>query len=320
MRHLYEDHKFKPDTLAVIHAAIEIVEQYLAHGMKLTLRQLYYRFIAGDLLPEAWTDDKSGSKNTQKNYKRLGSIVGKARMAGLLDWDAIEDRTRGVKSLSHWTSPADIVASCASQFTVDRWEGQNNYVEVWYEKDALTGVFSDPCNDLDVPFFSCRGYGSLSELRVAGRRLKRFAAQGRKPVVLHFGDMDPSGLDMTRDNRDRLSTFAEVDVELIRIALNMDQIEQYDPPPNPAKTTDSRFEFYRAEHGEDSWELDALEPQVLRELCREHVESHLDRNLFDHQQEKQDHGRQILSRISKRWPQVEEYFGDGDPEGSDSGE
>lgn len=126
----YETKKFRADTLAVIEQANDIVRTYAAQGYSLTLRQLYYQFVSRDLLP-----------NTQQNYKRLGSIVSDARRAGLIDWNAIENRTRNLRSLGTWESPDDIVAAVAQQFRYDLWEDQPYYVECWFEKDALMGVF-----------------------------------------------------------------------------------------------------------------------------------------------------------------------------------
>ena len=107
---------------------------------------------------------------------------------------------------------------------------------------------------------------SQSEQWRAGRRLARYVAKGQRPIVFHLGDHDPSGIDMTRDNGERLSMFAGVPMQVVRLALNRDQVDRYHAPPNPAKVTDSRYAAYQREHGEESWELDALDPEVIQEL------------------------------------------------------
>jgi len=136
-------------------------------------------------------------------------------------------------------------------------------------------VIEGICQELDVPYFPCKGYVSQSEMWVAAMRLKRTNLQDEQiPVIIHLGDHDPSGIDMTRDIIDRMEVF-QVNMgrwECNRIALNIDQIQEYNPPPNPAKTTDSRYQGYITEFGEDSWELDALEPRVMRDLIRKTVE------------------------------------------------
>lgn len=243
----------------IIDQAVEIIEAYQSEGYILTLRQLYYQFVARDLLP-----------NKDSEYKRLGNIISDARLAGQIDWTSIEDRTRGIRGLEHWEDGKSILSDAAGWFQIDRWADQPNRIEVWVEKEALAGVFARVCNRLDVSYLSCRGYTSQSEMWRAARRLNRYEQADQSTVILHFGDHDPSGLDMTRDIRDRLQVF-ECPVTVMRIALNMDQIEQYDPPPNPAKVTDSRAQAYIKQFGDQSWELDALEPAVLEQLVEDYV-------------------------------------------------
>ncbi len=265
----YQETTFRPATMVVIEQANTIIEEYQRQGFLLTLRQLYYQFVSRALI-----------ENTQRSYKRLGSIVNDGRMAGLIDWNSIEDRTRNLEKNSHWEGPGAIVRTCAEQFRVDRWATQKYQPEVWIEKEALAGVIEEICQTLDVPFFACRGYVSQSEQWRAGRRFHVHQNQGRVPIVLHLGDHDPSGIDMTRDNHDRLQIFARFGVEVRRLALNMDQVEEYGPPPNPAKQTDARFEGYVAEYGDESWELDALEPEVIGELIRTAVEDLADTEIL----------------------------------------
>lgn len=307
----YVHKRFRDDTLDIIRKANRIIAAYQAQGYVLTLRQLYYRFIAEDLFPESWIDPvynarhglPPDTKNTLKNYKRLGSIVNDGRLAGFIDWDAIEDRTRNLVSNSHWLSPGSIVRACAQQFRVDLWEGQRFYVEVWLEKEALVGVIEETCETLDVPFFACRGYPSQSEMHSAALRLIDKEEEGLETIIFHLGDHDPSGIDMTRDIRERMEMFGCM-VDVRRIALTMDQISEYDPPPNPAKTTDARYTGYRAEYGDDSWELDALEPRVLNELIDQHVDSVIDWERRDEQIEKQDRARNDLRRVAKSWSTI----------------
>jgi hypothetical protein len=304
----YISKRFRGDTLDIIRKANRIIAAYQAQGYILTLRQLYYRFIAEDLFPDTWIDPvynarhglPPDTKNTLKNYKRLGSIVNDGRLAGLIDWDAIEDRTRNLESNAHWSSPGSIVRACAKQFRVDLWKGQQFYVEVWLEKEALVGVIEESCETLDVPFFACRGYPSQSEMHSAALRLIHKEDMGLETVIFHLGDHDPSGIDMTRDIRSRMAMFGCM-VDVRRIALTMGQISEYDPPPNPAKTTDARYEGYRNEYGDDSWELDALEPRVLNELIQEHVKSVIDWERRDEQMEKQDRARNDLRRVAESW-------------------
>lgn len=309
MKIQYEDWNPGAEARAVIEEAEAICQDYAAQGYDLTLRQLYYQFVARDLIP-----------NTQKSYNRLGYIVNKARTAGLLDWNYIVDRTRNLRSLSHWDEPADIISGAAAQFRIDKWADQPRRVEVWVEKEALAGVVQRAANGHDVAWFSCRGYVSQSELWGAAQRLGRYIEGGQAVTILHLGDHDPSGIDMTRDIRERLelfiggdlghdALFTETDdglpnVEVRRIALNYDQVEQYNPPPNPAKLTDSRANGYIAVHGRQSWELDALDPATLNALISEHIEGIQDPDAFHQQQVAEEHHRELLSEASRRWGEV----------------
>ncbi len=261
----YIEKRFTLSSLKTIRLANGIIEEYAAQGFDLTLRQLYYQFVSRDLIP-----------NSQREYKKLGSIINDARLAGEISWAAIIDRTRNLEKNPHWQNPKHFMESVTPQFQVDKWSNQPNRVEVWIEKDALVGIAERICRQLDVSYFSCRGYTSQSEMWAAGQRLKEFAEdEGQTPVIIHLGDHDPSGIDMSRDIADRLELFMG-GMEVNRIALNMDQVKRYRPPPNPAKITDSRATKYIKLHGRESWELDALDPKVLSSLIERTVLSYRD--------------------------------------------
>lgn len=255
MKRAYTNKKISDDRMMRIAQACAIVEEYLAQGLSLTLRQLYYQHVARKLC-----------ENTQEEYGRLGSIVVDARMCGYMSWLAIEDRTRALQTYKYYEAPQQAVQELADQYRLNKWKDQPMHPEVWVEKEALAGVVEDICGKLQVDFFSCRGYTSKSEMWRAGRRLAGYVGAGQTPIVLHLGDHDPSGIDMTRDIRDQLQVFAGVPIQVVRLALNRNQIDTYNPPPNPAKVTDSRFRDYQKIHGDHSWELDALEPRVLQDL------------------------------------------------------
>lgn len=298
----YKEQRFSGGSRAVIDQANSIIAEYAAQGYDLTLRQLYYQFVSRDLLA-----------NNLQSYKRLGSIINDARLAGLIDWNTITDRTRNLHELSHWSSPSEIVGACADQYRVDKWRTQNIRIEVWIEKEALAGVFERVCDELDVPFFSCRGYTSQSEMWAAGQRLQRIKKGRQTPVILHFGDHDPSGMDMTRDIRERLQLFMG-GVRLERLALNMDQIEEHEPPPNPAKMTDSRAGGYVLEFGEESWELDALEPDLLAGLVRDFVEGVRDQSRWDAAEQEEEQARRQLRAVTQRWDWIINQLADDDNE------
>lgn len=292
----YIDKNFSAQSLAMIERCNGVIADYQSQGFSLTLRQLYYQMVSRNII-----------ENTERSYKRLGDLVSNARLAGLIDWHAIEDRGRNLRENSHWVTPASIISSARESYALDKWKNQEYRPEVWVEKQALEGVVARACEDLDVPHFACKGYNSQSEQWSAAMRLKRYLAGGQTPIIFHLGDHDPSGIDMTRDNRDRLEMFMG-GVEVERLALNMDQVNQYQPPPNPAKESDSRFANYIELYGDESWELDALEPQVLVDLIQGAILSIRDERKWEEVVlQEEEHIRQ-LRNVEMRWPAVVEFL------------
>lgn len=282
----YREQRFSLNVLEVISQAQVIISEYQDQGFSLTLRQLYYQFVSRDLIP-----------NNLRSYKRLGDVVNNARMAGYISWDAIEDRTRNMTDWQHFDGPREAIEQARSGYFIDRWDNQPCRVVVLIEKDALVGVIEGVCNEYDVPFMACRGYMSQSEQWRLGRRLADYRERGQTPIVLHLGDHDPSGIDMTRDNVDRLALFADEEVEVRRLALNYDQVERYRPPPNPTKFTDSRARGYIREFGRSCWELDALEPRVIVALLRAELAALVDDDLWAETAERQQDERGVLDRF-----------------------
>lgn len=207
--------KFNPDALAMVEHAVGIIESYKKMGFTLTLRQLYYQFVAGNLFPDdrkyamqdgKWVRTPKGSINAEPNYKWLGDIIGDARMAGIVDWGMIEDRGRITTSVSHWDSPRQILEAAASGYQKDKWREQPNYIEVMVEKQALEGILEPVCGELGVRFTANKGYSSQTALFNTGQRLKQeflkravasgmlHADKGRFPLENHFSDFLDNGI------------------------------------------------------------------------------------------------------------------------------
>ena len=294
MKETFKPVRFKPATLALIEHANGIIDEYQALGFTLTLRQLFYQFVSRPAL---------GLTNTFDDYKKLGRTVTDGRRSGLIDWDAIEDRTYNVRSLSTWDDPPSIVSDCADQYREDLWANQTYRPEVWIEKDALTGVIAGVSEEFRVPWFSCRGNVSDSEMHAAGKRFADVFDQDQVPIVLHLGDHDPNGLDMTRDIQDRLAMFAGQDIELQRLALNLDQTAGL--PPNFAKETDSRYAAYVRRFGAtDCWELDALAPNVISDLVRDELVNLIDADAWASAIADENDNRSILTAAAGNWSLV----------------
>lgn len=292
----------KNDTLVTLNQITDIIREFRVLGYRLTVRQLYYQLVGKDLIP-----------NNQKSYKRIVEICKKGRLAGYLDWGAIEDRGRRLKKKPRWKDPKDLLRSAAKQFHRDLWGGQEYYVEVWAEKDAVSSVIEPVCERWDVHFLANRGYNSASAMYKSKDRFFEMSEfENRKPVIIYVGDHDPSGMDMSRDIGDRLDLFLEnVILEMTgyeshyfpidRAALNMDQVTEHSLPENPAKTTDSRSTGYIAEFGPASWELDALSPQVLDEIVEAAILKYLDEDLFKEKQEALEVERKGLYEFIKTY-------------------
>lgn len=263
--------RFREASLSLLAALSEIASDYAAAGLRLTVRQLYYQAVSRN-----WIE------NNEREYQKIIRLLTDAREAGLFDWDSIEDRGREVVMRPCWNSPAEILEAAASSYHEDRWEAQDTRVIVVLEKSALAGILEPVCKGLDVPLLAARGYSSATLFyEIAKERICPALEDGQDVVVLHLGDHDPSGLDMTRDLRERLSLYARSLVDVRRVALNMDQVEAFGPPPNPAKESDKRFEAYCREYGEKCWELDALPPERLARFTRKAIEEHIDRRQWE---------------------------------------
>lgn len=295
----YTPKKFSKGHVNTITRANAILEEYAAQGFVLTLRQLYYQFVARGFIP-----------NRQKSYKRLGGIIGAARLAGRIDWVHLEDRSRNLSKLQHFNGPQDALDKLASWYHVDLWKNQEFRPEVWIEKDALSGVIQGVCQENDVPYFSCRGYTSLSEMWRASLRLRRHHETKQKPYIIHFGDHDPSGIDMSRDIYDRLHKTFMGYCTFERVALNMNQIEEYGPPPNPAKVSDSRYKTYLANLGDKSWELDALEPTKFREIINDRLNSLRDQAQWDRDVKEKAKVTGQLKDLAQNWSEVDKNKAD----------
>lgn len=303
----YEPNTMRPDALSIAVTAAEIAAEYAGNGYDMTLRQIYYQFVGRGL-----TADWPTGHNTERSYKRLGSIIDKGRMCGLIDWNHITDRTRGLAGPTHWGTPADVISSAAYSYRIDKWDGQPRRCEIWVEKEALAGIIGQVARTRDIDYLACKGYLSSSAMWRSARRLGYYAADGLDVTVLHLGDHDPSGIDMSRDNESRLFKMIAHDhglraanrIEFRRIALNMDQVQAYSPPPNPAKLTDSRSSGYVDLHGNESWELDALPPDVLVDLLNQHVDGIVDRDLYNDRAADEQHDRDRLRLAADNWSEV----------------
>lgn len=287
---------------------IDIVDDYAAQGLTLTLRQLYYQLVSKDLI-----------SNNEKSYKRIGTIVSRARLGGILDWDAVEDRVRVPKMPPEYGSLDVLVEAAFASYRLPRLMGQETYVELWVEKDALAGVLAPIAYKYHVGLMVNRGYSSTSAMKEAGDRIRlKCEETGTESAhILYLGDFDPSGEDMVRDVGDRLNLFANhgiedgqyavqgvlewhLDITVQKIALTMPQIKKHQPPPNPAKLTDSRAKEFVAKHGKQSWEVDALPPRELKRLIELELDSLIDMDKVQKIKDREEADKKMLRAALKK--------------------
>jgi hypothetical protein len=288
--------RFRKDSLATIATAEDIMNEYANNGYDLTLRQLYYQFVSRALLD-----------NTEKSYKNLGKLISSGRMAGLLDWSQLTDRTRYLRGLGTESSPSNAIWSAAYSYRENLWLNQPAYIEVWVEKEALSSIVSHSCK-FGVDYFAAKGFASSSSMKDAAERFIQRQDEDKRIVIIYLGDHDPSGLDMVRDIEDRLKLMGATEIEVMCVALSWEQIQLYNPPPNPAKTTDSRAAKYIEQYGNESWELDALEPSVIETLIEENILALRDEDLWAEDKAAQDLNKELMESASSRWSEVVDFL------------
>ena len=245
----------------------------------LTLRQVYYQLVG-----------KGFIENKSSQYTMLSTLLKWARIDGYIAWADIEDRVRVHHSAAGWNDEEHFIEQELSRFLSgyrrDLLQTQDRYIEVWIEKDALSSVFRRVADPYCISTVVCRGFSSVSFLKDFRDRLEYHPTQ--EPVMLYFGDFDPSGVEMLHSMQETLVN--ELDcrpVEFKRVALLREDIFEYRLPNNPdaLKKTDTRAQKHLEMYGELAVELDALPPSILEERIREAIGAELDLNAFVAEQE-----------------------------------
>lgn len=287
----FEDWNPTGKSLRLLSICDEIITDYSNRGYDLSLRQLYYQLVSKNLIP-----------NDDKEYKRMGNLIKRGRMAGLIDWEAINDRVRHTMQVPTWVNGASIIRSAYRSFKIDMWDRQPEYIEVMCEKDALSGVLETVCRRYRVPYTANRGYSSTSHLYRIGERLWDKGQHNKAITILYFGDHDPSGMDMDRDIETRLSIFSQwTEFDVVRVALLRDQVDRWNILPNPAKLKDTRAPEYIAEHGMISWELDAIDPDELVKIVEDWVAVRIDWDQWKEDQERENRTIAKLKEYADEW-------------------
>lgn len=291
-------------TTYLIAAISRILDEHRQYG-KLTVRQVYYQLVTKGVI-----------KNSKVSYQIYDHHLTTGRKAGVIPWDAFEDRARffyAEKKPHYDISNIDSVEgeiqswfytilgnSLSNNYDLPMWKNQAYYVEVWVEKDALAGFLSPVCESLGVGLVVSRGYTSYTFKAEANRRFENmlYGEQNRSPVILYLGDLDPSGYDIYRCLNDELKN-----VSVQRIGLLPGDVNQFGLISNPINTNDRRMEGFKKlfpELGDNVYELDALPPGELTDRTRRNVLSYFDQDIFEQNQRKVRHWRANLTGYQKK--------------------
>ena len=277
----------------IIEQSIDVLSHY-EPGV-LTIRGLHYQLVS------------RGMTNDIQHYKRVVAATGVARWDGRIGFDAFSDRDRSLATLTE-SEPSvleDKIDTAKEQiglwmksYSLNRWENQPYYPEVFIEKKALEGVFYKPCIREGVALGACKGYPSLTFLHDATMRFRRAERQGKQPIILYFGDYDPSGEDIPRALKENIVALGCESIEVRRICLMERQVIDWNLPPAPTKVTDSR-----SVHGDGlgQVELDAVKPEKLVSLLRQAIHEIFDTDLYEELMDREKEERESFQTELKRY-------------------
>jgi hypothetical protein len=296
-REKFVERNFRSKSKVLIDRANTIIAEYQAQDYKITVRQLFYQFVARGFM-----------HNEDKNYVAIKRMAKNGRQAGELDWSAFEDRSRDFHHWYHDDDPADAIASAANNYQEDLWVDQPYRPVVWVEKDAVVNLFDHVCEKYHVSYLAHRGDNSTTIMHEAGKLFEAAAKQGKVPIVLLMSDHDPTGIDIERDTAKRLKMFARRPIEVRRIGLTMDQVKQYDPPYDLVKEDDKRAAAYIKRFGKKCWEIDALTPDVIGTLVADSIEALIVKPKWKRALAKQEANRALLEQTAEKWPLVQKLI------------
>ena len=259
-------------TQRIIEVAIEVLSEH----SPMTVRQVYYQLVSRQVI-----------ENNRGQYQAVSKALVAARKEGLIPWSRIEDRLRRPRRVSMWNGLKHFADTACAAYRRIVWADQPEYIEVWLEKDALSGIFEEALRPYGVTLNVGRGFDGWDSIHNAAGRLSDY------DTILYFGDFDPSGEDMVRSLRVRLAFF-DTEPEIIKCALTADDIRRYGLPTDFAKKTDTRSAAFIAKHGDVSVELDALPMDVLRERLVSEVEARMDLEALAETKAEEDAERERL--------------------------
>jgi hypothetical protein len=276
----------RPPREKIIESMISIFHEYnpgLDLENRMTLRQVYYQLVARQFI-----------ENHRKEYKRVKEALVHARKSGLIPWDWIEDRTRQPRIVPMWRDLSEFSEVVLRSYRKKVWNDQPLYVEVWLEKEALSGFFRQVLDPYGITLNVGRGNDSHCSIIGLAERCEG----KRSPAILCFTDFDPTGEDMRRDLKERLAYF-RCRAEIVPCALLKEDIGRYELPSDFAKKSGSRTKKFIEKYGEEVVELDSLPVDILKRRILEEIEKRIDLEGLERTRKAQERERQELQEIFK---------------------
>ncbi|HUZ06587.1 MAG TPA: hypothetical protein VMV89_03785 [Candidatus Paceibacterota bacterium] len=228
---------------------------------QITIRHLFYRLVGLKQI-----------EKTEAAYKSLCGHLSKWRRSGEVSWNAFADNTRWHLGTETFNGLNDALANTVQCYRRNLWAQQSAHVEIWGEKDAISGILFREADTFGVKVFTCRGFASLSALYSAANIFKQAVANGKEVFIYYFGDHDPSGLAIDHAAVKSFRDDFGVEVNLTRAAITPEQIEQHNLPTRPVKKSDTRAANW---HG-GCVEVDTMPPAVLKKLVRDCITKHIE--------------------------------------------
>lgn len=273
MKENFDHTRLQARTIEKLVRINDVVEEYEAMGLVLSVRQLYYQAVSRGFI-----------ENNADEYNGFANLVRDGRMNGIIDWDMIEDRSRVPHKGFGVTGVPGFINTMIGIYKRKRWEGQPEYIELAIEKDAIREIVAPFCDEYGLTLMVTRGYPSVTMVYDCRNRMLN---QNRPCRIIYAGDHDCTGVDIDRSFEETLNKMgARVTFE--RIALNLDQTDGL--YPNPTKEGDTRCKKYVEKYGKVGWEVDALPPERLSEIFQSSIKNHLDSKIYQDvlNQEKED--------------------------------
>ena len=252
---------------------------------KITIRHLFYRLVGLHQI-----------EKTEAAYKSLCGHLSKWRRSGDVAWDSFADNTRWHLGRQTFDSLDDALTNTVSCYRRNLWSEQSAYVEIWGEKDAISGILYAEAETFGVKVFTCRGFASLSSLYSAANTFKAAVANGKEVFIYYFGDHDPSGLAIDRAAVESFRDDFGVEVKLTRAAVTPGHIEEHNLPTRPVKKSDNRAGGWQG----GCVEVDTMPPAVLKGIVRDCITSHIDQHQWEQTQAIEEAERETLRHFAAK--------------------